>query len=269
MKIVSIPRINGLNKTKGCEKTPFEVIKALEGIYSNESGNFIEPNLLYVENVNIKNNDISKDERLIYEHAKKYFNSGHKLFFLGGDHSISFPLVKGFLENCKRKQVEPCLIIFDAHPDLMEPMKEPTHEEWLRALIEEGFPVQNILLVGVRNSYKSEIAFIKKNRIRIIDCNSLLLDIEDICDTIMEFSSGKELYVSIDIDVVDPAFAPATGYKEESGGLTGREIIYLVSRLAKVKGLRAVDLVEINSVEDKKYNNKTVKLGAKILGEFL
>jgi len=45
----------------------------------------------------------------------------------------------------------------------MEPMKEPTHEEWLRKIIEDGFPVENILLIGARNLYKSEIEFLKEN----------------------------------------------------------------------------------------------------------
>ena len=99
--------------------------------------------------------------------------------------------------------------------------------------------------------------------------NQLLDDLQDTCDTIMEFSNGKELYVSLDIDVVDPSFAPATGYPEP-GGLTSREFIYLVQRINKMKNLKAIDLVEINAEKDKeKYNGITIKLGAKIIGELL
>ena len=131
------------------------------------------------------------------------------------------------------------------------------------------FDPKNILLVGVRNSYKDELKFMKEKGINVMNCDPLLTDIEDACDTIMEFSNGKELYLSIDIDVVDCIFAPATGYKKEVGGLTSRQILYLMKRLVQVKGLRAIDLVEINSKEDKKYNMITTKLGAKILAEFL
>ena len=144
--------------------------------------------------------------------------------------------------------------------------KFPTHEEWLRALISSGFPAKNILIVGVRNSDPEEIRFLGEKKIRTISCNQLLMDIEDICDTIMEFSNGKELYLSLDIDVLDPCFAPGTGYKEP-GGLTSRQLIYLVQRLNKVKTLKAVDIVEINPLLDKE--GLTVKLGAKILSEFL
>ena len=98
--------------------------------------------------------------------------------------------------------------------------------------------------------------------------NQMLSDLQDSCDIIMEFSHGKELYVSVDIDVIDPAFAPSTGYKEP-GGLTSRQFIYLIQRINKMRNLRAVDIVEINSEKDKQFNDITVKLGAKILAELL
>ena len=82
----------------------------------------------------------------------------------------------------------------------------------------------------------------------------------------MEFANGKELYVSVDIDVIDPAFAPATGYPEP-GGLSSREFIYLIQRINKMKNLRGIDIVEINPEKDE--NNLTIKLGAKILSELI
>ena len=150
----------------------------------------------------------------------------------------------------------------------MEPMKEPTHEEWLRKIIEEGFPKENILIVGARNSHQSEIKFIKENKIKTISMNSLTEDLEDMCEVIMEFSNGKELYLSIDVDVIDPVFAPSTGYPE-IGGLTSRQFIYLIQRMKKIKNLRAVDIVEINEKMDRENNNLTVKLAAKILAELI
>ena len=95
----------------------------------------------------------------------------------------------------------------------------------LRKLIEEGFPKENILLVGLRNVWKDEIKFLKENRIKTLSMTNLTEDLRDMCDTIMEFSNGKELYVSIDIDFIDPLFAPATGYPEP-GGLS-KQTIYL------------------------------------------
>jgi len=264
--IVKVPGINGLGKTKGCEQAPNEILKALNEIYSNEQGKPIDVRLLDLEEIHLDNDNIEKSNELIYKNSLEIFEEKSKSIFLGGDHSISYSIGRAFLDYCKQNNKEPCLIIFDAHADCMPPMEEPTHEEWLRALIEENFPAENILLVGVRNFWKDEMIFLKEKGIRIISMNQFVEDIQDTCDTIMEFSNGKELYVSIDIDVVDPVFAPATGYLEP-GGLSSRDFLYLIQRMNKIKNLRAVDIVEINP--DKDRNNLTVKLGAKILSELI
>ncbi len=278
MYIIKVPGINGLGKTKGCENAGNAILESLREIHSNEQGIPLDINLLDLEEIHLDNSNLELTNDLIYKNSFEAFETKPKTIFLGGDHSISYSITRAFLDSCQNSggvsqahpdlsklgQIkEPCLIVFDAHADCMTPMKEPTHEEWLRKLIEDGFPAENILLVGVRNLWKDETVFLKKYNIRIITMNQLLGDLQDTCDAIMEFSNGKELYVSIDIDVIDPAFAPATGYPEP-GGLTSRQFLYLIQRINKIKNLRGIDIVEINSEKDK--NNLTVKLGAKILG---
>jgi agmatinase len=267
--IVKVPGINGLGKTKGCEKAGNAILDVLREFYSNEQGKEIDISKIDLEEIHLDNSNLELSNELIYKNSFDCFETKPKTIFLGGDHSVSYSLTRGFFDSCQNSGKKPCLIVFDAHPDLMPSMKEPTHEEWLRKLIDDGFPVENILLVGVRNSDKKELEFIKEKKIRVIDMNKIILDIENVCDTIMEFSSGKELYVSVDIDVIDPAFAPATGYNNEIGGLTSRQFLYLISRINKIKNLRAVDIVEINSEKDKEFNGMTVKLGAKILAELI
>jgi agmatinase len=268
MFIVKIPGINGLGKTEGCERAGNAILDSLKEIYSSEEGKPIEVSALDLEEIHLNNKNIELSNELICKNSLEMFETKPQTLFLGGDHSITYSTTKAFLKYCKSNKKNPCLIVFDAHPDCMEPMKEPSHEEWLRKIIEEGFPTENVLLVGTRNSYKDEITFLKQNKIKTISMNSLTEDLHEMCDTIMEFSNGKELYVSLDIDVVDPAFAPSTGYPE-AGGLTSRQFIYLIQRIKKIKNLRAVDIVEINEKMDKENNNQTVKLGAKILAELI
>jgi arginase family enzyme len=265
MQIIKVPGINGLGKTKGCEKAGNEILASLNEIYANEQGKPIDVKLLDLEEIHLDNSNLELTINLIYENALESFDKD-KVIFLGGDHSISYSLGRAFLDYCREESKEPCLIVFDAHPDLMPAMKFPTHEEWLRGLIASGFPAKNVLLVGLRNPDPEELRFIKERGIKTLNINELLLDIENACDTIMEFSSGKELYLSLDVDVIDPCFAPGTGYKEP-GGLTSREFLYLIQRLNKIKSLKAIDLVEINPVLDKE--GITVKLGAKILSELI
>lgn len=264
--VVRIPGINGLGKTKGCEKAGNLILESLKEIHMNEQGKPIDSRLIDLEEIHLDNSDVELSNKLIYKNSLEMFETKPKTIFLGGDHSVSFSTTKAFLDYCKKNEKQPCLIVFDAHADCMKPMKEPTHEEWLRALIESGFPTENILIVGARNIWKDELEFLKKKNIRMISVNQLEEDLHETCDTLMEFSNGKELYVSIDIDVIDPAFAPATGY-QEPGGLTSRQFFYVLQRLNKIKNLKAVDVVEINPDKDK--DGSTIKLGAKVLSELI
>jgi len=264
--IVKVPGINGLRKTHGCERAGNAILESLKDIYSNEQGIPIDVKLLDLEEIHLDNSNLELSNKLIYKNSLEIFETKPKVIFLGGDHSISYSIGKAFLDYCRNNGKEPCLIVFDSHADCMPPMKEPTHEEWLRKLIEQRFPKENSLIVGARNIDKEEMIFLKKNNIKIIDINQMLEDLHEACDFIMEFSNGKELYVSIDIDIIDPIFAPATGYLEP-GGLTSRQFIYLIQRINKIKTLKALDIVEINPEKDR--DNLTVKLGAKILAELI
>ena len=268
MFIVKVPLINGLGKTKGCEKSADVILENLKEIYSSEDGKPIDVSLLDIGEIKVNNSNISLSNEIIYNHSSDFFKNQLQTIFIGGDHSLSYPTTKAFLEYCKNNKKKPCLIVFDAHPDCMKPMEEPTHEEWVRKLVEDGFPAENILLVGLRNSHKNEIQFIHTNKIKTLSISNLAEDLQDMCDSIMEFSNGKELYVSIDIDAIDPVFAPSTGYPEV-GGLSSRDFLYLIQRIKKIKNLKALDLVEINEKLDKQNNNLTVKLGAKIIAELI
>lgn len=271
MNIIKVPSINGLSKTKGCEKAPDKILDSLKNdFYSNESKKEVSFDSLNIQEIDCDVNNVEESSEEIYKKSLEYFKQNDFNLFLGGDHSISYALGKAFFENCIKKDKKPCLIVFDAHPDLMPvPLGNkniPTHEEWLRDLIEEGFPIDDVLVIGVRNSDVKENEFIREQGIQCFNINSFITDIEETCDFIMEFAQGKELYVSFDIDVIDPVFAPGTGYREV-GGLTSRQGIYLVQRMKNMKNLRAMDLVEINPDKDK--DDLTVKLGAKILSELV
>lgn len=273
MFIVKVPGINN-PISEGCQRAGEAIIKELRKIHTNESGKNIDVDLLDLEEIHLDNSNLNLTEKLIYENSLETFETKPKTIFLGGDHSISYPILNAFNDYCKNFEKEPCLIIFDAHPDCKSYYSYssrndyPTNEQWLRKITERGFPKQNILIVGMRNSEKEENFFLRENGIRTLSINSLAEDLHETCDTIMEFSRNKELYVSIDIDVIDPIFAPSVS-KPESGGITSREFIYIIQRINKIKTLKALDITEINAEEDKKRGNVTVKLGAKILSELI
>jgi len=270
MQIIKVPGINGLGKTNGCENAGNAVLALLRNNYSNEQGKLIDVKILDLEEIHLDNGNLELTNKLIYENALETFETKPKLMFLGGDHSISYSIGKAFFEYCARSHKNPCLIVFDSHPNCVPSAGSgfPTHEEWLRALIEQGFPSENILIVGLRNSSSEELQFVREKKVRTLGLNEILIDIENACDAIMEFADGKELYLSLDMGIVDPAFAPATGYNEP-GGLTSRQLIYLIQRINKMKNFKAIDMVEINAEKDKEYDHITLKLGAKVLSELI
>lgn len=260
MFIVKVPGVNG---NPGCEQTGNAIIASLRDV----SRNFIDA--LDLEEIHLNNSNLDITNQLIYENSFEAFVEKPRIIFLGGDHSISYSTTRAFLDYCQNSGKEPCLIVFDSHANLKDSKKNPKDDEWLNALIKSGFPIENILLVGVEDVSKEEANFIQKNKIKIVNMNSILLDIENSCETIMEFVDGRELYLSIDINVVDSAFAPATKHNN-SGGLTSRQLIYLIQRTNKIKTLRAIDIVGINEKLDReKFGGVTIKFGAKILSEFL
>ncbi len=218
--IIQTPGINGLGKTKGCEKAPREIAKKLN---------------LKTKKIRLNNENIEDQEKQIYNQAKKYLDK-HPVF-LGGDHSISYPLSKAFFDSKK----QPALLVFDAHPDLMKPMKNPTHEEWLRAIFEKG--LKNIMVVGVRrnseNVDRNEIKFAKQNSIKIIYSDEFDSKINEI----KTFCNNKNIYLSLDLDVFDESIVKSTGYPEKDG-LREKQVFSILESLKNKISL--VDIVEYN-----------------------
>ena len=243
MKIVKVPSsLGGLGKSS--ESAPDEIIEALKD-YTKD---------FELESADIVLGNIDKTDKNISEREGD--------IFIGGDHSITYSIFKNF----SRKYKNPGLLVFDAHADCMDDFKI-THEDWLRVLVNEGFvKTENVIIIGLRRIEKDELNYMKNKGIKYFLMENIV-NIGDICDVVMEqLRICDGLYISIDIDVMDPAFAPGTGYLE-SGGFSSRELFYFIRRLKILKNLKRVDLVEINPEKD--INGMTVRLGAKIIYEFM
>ena len=150
MQIIRIRLINGLGRTKGCEKAPIKVLEALKEIGSNENGKLIEFDKLNLEEIHVDLNNIKEANHLIFENSKEAFEKNFKTFFIGGDHVISYSIVKAF----SKTQPNPLLIVFDAHADCVQTNDEPNHEEWLRKLTDEGFLGSRVILISARDLWE-------------------------------------------------------------------------------------------------------------------
>ena len=224
--IIGIPGKNGLGHTNGVESAPLKIKYDLK--------------LQKLPILQLNSENITEQNDTIYNETSKLLNKNEQINIIGGDHSISYPIGKAFLDKCKKLNKNPFLIIFDAHVDCMPPMKEPTHEEWLRALIEYGFPKENIMIIGARNIEPDEQEYIENNKIRIIRVEDARKD-NLLINKYFKKMKNKELYISFDIDVFDSSVVKATGYPSENG-FTEIEVISILNNILKIKNKKCMKL---------------------------
>ena len=180
-----------------------------------------------------------------------------QIIVLGGEHLITLGSFSCFPKDTG-------YVVFDAHYDLRDQYADIklSHAAYLRRLVEKRGS-ENIVHVGARAFVKEELAFLKDNKIRTVsdkeirDGNGPKL-LQDITSTF------DNLYLSIDLDVLDPAFAPGVG-NPEAIGISSRELYDLVTTLQNKK-IVAADIVELNPTYD---NGATASMAAKMISTII
>ena len=187
--------------------------------------------------------------------VKEIAETGAIPVIIGGDHSLEYPNVAGVSDVYGKENVG--VIHFDAHYDASDTIGGHliSHGQPVRRLIEEGHILgKNYIQVGLRGYWPGEEGFhwMRENGLRYHTMAEIEKDGWDpvLERVIKEANDGPEfLYISFDIDVLDPAYAPGTG-TPETGGLTPREVFPLLRRLCTEKNLVGFDLVELNPLAD-------------------
>lgn len=259
MQIIKVSTcLGGLNAAKGTEKAPDRIAGLLGQFWLGESGKIP---VFSVSEAKVVASNLGETTKAITEKVK---SAKENFAVVGGDHFISNPAFRGFASNFEN----PGIIVFDAHADLMPAVEGAlTHEDWLRELIEKKVvPKENVIIVGLRNIDKQESMFIRRNSIKNFAMKEIAAEgMKEVCDAVMAAAKNfGALYVSVDIDVADPAFAPGTGYLEPAG-MTSRELLYFLQRIRLLKNFKGMDIVEV--LPEKDINDITSKLAAKIIAE--
>ena len=185
---------------------------------------------------------------------------------LGGDHSISLPVLRALA----RRHGPLGLVHFDAHPDTWDAHfgRKYSHATPFRRAIEEGLiDARRYVQVGIRGSLPkaSDLDDARGLGVTVLRTDDVVeIGLEATLDRICEIATGR-VHVSLDIDVVDPAFAPGTG-TPEVGGLSSREIVRLVRGLGPLE-TTGFDLVEVSPPYD--HGEITAILAANLAYELL
>ena len=259
---------SGLGHGNGSNLAPLKIIENLKDKFTNESG--VEPkfNIIDLSNSLDENNVI--DSHDVIEKSVLDIENNDFTVLIGGDHSVTYPSIKGFVKNKLKENEDFLFIVFDAHPDLMDDFKPPTQEDYLKVLIEEGtVKPKNVIIIGVRNWDKIELEYLTSKQIKYFDMKTIFNNgVKEISKEIVEIinKKGLNIYLSLDIDAVDPVEAIGTGYTEH-GGLSSRELIYMIQEIVITKKLLMADVVEVNPTKD--INNMTSDLAAKLIMELI
>ena len=178
---------------------------------------------------------------------------GKRPVSLGGDHSITFPIIKAVA----KKYPELTIFHFDAHPDLYEEFEgnRRSHACPFARIMESGL-AKRLVQIGIRtiNGHQREQA--KRFGVEVIEMRQRPAN--------ARLKAAGPVYISFDMDVLDPAYAPGISHREP-GGMSVREAI---AHLHAVEGeIVGADVVEYNPVRD--VSGMTAMVAAKLLKEIL
>lgn len=175
--------------------------------------------------------------RRVYAAARKPVRDGKFLIGIGGEHSVSSGLVRAVHEKHKKLSV----LQIDAHADLRDTYQGSpfSHACVMRRIHDLGIPA---VAVGIRNYSRAEARFIRSAEKPVISARTCRNSTSWI-DSVLG-SLGDPVYVTIDIDGFDPAYAPGTG-TPEPGGLDWYQVTDLLAEVARQRTIVAADVVEV------------------------
>jgi arginase len=180
--------------------------------------------------------DMDKSFALIEKGVAAILDKGAVPIVLGGDHSITYPVLKAFARHFKPLDV----LHFDAHPDLYDDLygDRLSHACPFARIVEDGLAA-SVVQVGVR-------AITAAHRARALKGGVRMVEMKDIQDP-LHLRFANPVYISFDMDALDPAFAPGVSH-HEPGGLTTRQAVQVIQSLkGRIVGL---DVVELNPSRD-------------------
>jgi len=249
--ILGVPYDITSSHTPGARFGPDAMRKATDGershSYPMAIGNGIVPKeplskLITLEDVG----DLEVIQRMpdaavvdISEAAAKLCVKDSSLIFIGGDHFITYPILRGLRRGRKGKWG---ILYLDAHADLYSDMGgyQLSHATTLRRIIDDGIVnTEDVIAFDIRCALPEH-----KKELPKISRDNVVSEIQSLGERV------DQLYVSIDLDVVDPSFIPGVSHPE-SGGLSIVELVTILRTTYSTGKVNYTDIVELNPLLDK------------------
>jgi arginase len=250
IRLIGLPTDSHSSFLRGAAQAPAAIRAALASDHSNtatESGLELGSDIIVEDLGDLPLTEGEGDFELIRNAA----SSPDVTIFLGGDHMVSYPIVAGLASVYGPLNI----LHFDAHPDIYADFEgDPlSHASPFARIMEKGLANRRIQ-VGIRTMNGHCRAQTERFGVEVIEMRDFAVDQVPIPDA--------PVYISIDLDALDPAFAPGVSH-HEPGGLATRELISVLQRLrGPVIG---ADIVEYNPTRD--INGMTATVAAKLVKE--
>ena len=254
LAVAGIPYDEKSSYLRGAAKAPPAIREALHCPSSNlwsELGVCISPGETFTDLGDMPISTSGDPHRLIEEQVEGILKEGFSLISLGGDHAVTYPVVRAYAGVSGKID----LLDIDAHPDLYEAFEgDPlSHASPFCRIMEEGL-VERLVQVGIRGMNAHQRKQAEKYGVEVVEMRSVR--------KLQELRFSRPLYISFDLDALDPAFAPGVSHPEP-GGLSTREALHIIHGL---KGdVIGADIVELNP--DRDPLGLTAMVAAKLLKE--
>jgi agmatinase len=253
---------------KGSRKAP-KKLRQLSAFLPPASKEGVDLTQIKILDLGSIGNNFSKFSS-IEKKAKDILNLHKFSVFLGGDHSVAIPLEKAFYNYCLENQKIPAIIHIDAHPDICDVYHNNkfSHASPNFRALELGYQLEHVKMLAIRGFEIQEIELFKNNpQLEVIKASTLNHQGLDAIKHFKElFDDRYAIYLSFDIDAIDPSFVPGTGTPEAFGispTLATAIITYFIENLP----IKVLDIVEISPKLD--VNDITSWTALKIFYEVL
>jgi arginase len=254
LRLIGLPTDSHSSFLRGAAQAPAAIRSALQSDHSNaaaESGLELDLDIVVEDIGDLPLREDAGDPARISDAVEAAGRDGAVPLCLGGDHMVTFPVVEGIA----RVHGPVNILHFDAHPDLYDDFDgDPlSHASPFARIMERGL-ARRLVQVGIRTINRHCREQAERFGVEIVEMRHF----EPASVPIPE----APLYVSIDLDALDPAFAPGVSH-HEPGGLSVRDMLSVLQRIGQP--IVGADVVELNPSRD--INGMTATVAAKLVKE--
>ena len=260
LTILGIPLDQNSSYLRGPARAPSHIREALHsgsGNWCVENGLDIRTSDQWHDAGDLQLDPMPQAFTQITEGVAALLAQGHKVLSLGGDHSITYPIIRAFAERYPKLTI----LHIDAHPDLYDELdgNRFSHACPFARIMEMGLEAGlalRLVQVGIRTATPHQ-----RQQAQVFGVE--MIEMRNWHDG-LRFAFDGPTYLSLDLDALDPAFAPGVSH-HEPGGFSVRELLGLLRNLQA--DLVGADIVELNPLRD--VNGQTAMVAAKFYKELI